>query len=76
MKTVKAWVDKWREQFGNVRDSDDVLLVLQSENDVTLYEGHFLDVPNEFYSCEIIENSRCIASSDKRREGAYILKIC
>lgn len=36
MKTVKAWFDKWREQFGNVRDSDDVLLVLQSENDVTI----------------------------------------
>lgn len=75
MKTVKAWVDKWKEQFGTARDSDDVLLILQSGNDVTLYEGHFLDTPDKFYPCKVIQNSRCIASSDKRREGAYILTI-
>lgn len=76
MKTVKAWVDKWKEQFGTARDSDDVLLVLQSENDGDiLYEGHFLDTPDKFYPCKVIQNSRCIASSDKRREGAYILTI-
>lgn len=75
MKTVKAWVDKWKEQFGTARDSDDVLLILQSENDGDLYEGHFLDTPDKFYPCKVIQNSRCIASSDKRREGAYILTI-
>lgn len=75
MKTVKAWVDKWKEQFGTARDSDDVLLILQSENDGDLYEGHFLDTPDKFYPCKVIQNSRCIASSDKRREGAYTLTI-
>ncbi len=75
MKTVKAWVDKWKEQFGTARDSDDVLLILQSENDGDLYEGHFLDTPDKFYPCKVIQNSRCIASSDKRRDGAYILTI-
>lgn len=75
MKTVKAWVDKWKEQFGTARDSDDVLLILQSDNKDTLYEGHFLDTPDKFYPCKVIQNSRCIASSDKRREGAYILTI-
>lgn len=75
MKTVKAWVDQWKEQFGTVRDSDDVLLILKSDNEDTLYEGHFLDTPDMLYPCKVIQNSRCIASSVKRREGAYILTI-
>ncbi len=75
MNTVKAWVDKWIEQFGNKREDDDVMLILKSEKENTFYEGHFLGVPDTFYAFEVIENSRCIASSDKRREGAYILKV-
>lgn len=75
MNTVKAWVDKWIEQFGNKREDDDVMLILKSEKENTFYEGHFLDVPDTFYAFEVIENSRCVASSDKRREGAYILKV-
>ena len=75
MNTVKAWVDKWIEQFGNKREEDDVMLVLKTNKENTFYEGHFLDVPDVFYEFEVIENSRCVASSDKHREGAYILKV-
>ena len=75
MNTVKAWVDKWIEQFGAKKEADDVMLVLKTNKENTFYEGHFLDVPDVFYAFEVIENSRCVASSNKHREGAYILKV-
>ena len=75
MKTVKAWVDKWIEQFGTEKDDDDVKLIIKTENDKTVYEGHFLDTPDMLYGFEIIENGRYVASSDKSREGAYWLKV-
>lgn len=73
--TVKDWVDKWVEQFGTKKGAYDELLILEDNDENTFYEGHFLDVPRAFYDFEVEENSRIVISSDKRREGAYILKV-
>lgn len=78
---VKDWVNKWKEQFGDVKDEGDNLLLLEQHGEQKdsfhpyVYEGHFLDVPEEFYECDVKEQGRIIASSVPAREGAYVLNI-
>lgn len=71
---VKDWVNQWIEQFGTKKADDDVLLII-FDGEKTIYEGHFLDVPKNFYDYKVFTVSNCLASTDKRRIGAYWLEV-
>lgn len=77
MSKIKDWVNQWIEKFGTQKDDDDVMLVIEDVDDSnhSIYEGHFLDVPEEMYDFEIVEKSRIAESTDKRRNNAYVFGV-
>lgn len=72
---VKVWIEKWKQDFGTVKKSGDVLMILRDSSNQEIYVGHFLDVPEEFWDTEIMLHSRILDSSDFERIGAHVFTL-
>lgn len=78
MTIIKDWIERWIEQFGTKKkENDDVILITKDyyNDDKNIYEGHFLDAPEEMHSYKIIEKSRIINSSNPHRINAYVFSV-
>lgn len=75
-ETIKDWKMEWIETNG---ETDEVEVVIKDSNldDFApyVYEGSFVDIPEELYDRKVISCGRIENSSVLERNGAYSLTI-
>lgn len=74
MTKVGDWVDKWRADCGTVKEPSDTKLIIK-DGEQDIYNGHFLDVPENLLDCVVHKNAQILDSTDSSRRGSYVLYI-
>lgn len=75
-KTLKDWKRDWINENGKTHDLE--VLIKDSNRDEFasyVFEGSFVDIPEELLDKKVIECGRIIDSSVPERNGAYSLTI-
>lgn len=74
MTKVGAWVEKWKIDCGTVKEPGDTELILKADGE-DIYNGHFLDVPENLWDRIVYKNAQILDSTDSARCGSYVLYI-
>lgn len=75
-KTVKDWKRDWIKANGETHDFEVALEYRNATaSDPYVYEGSFVDIPEDLMDKKVIEWARIIDSSEQERIGAYVLII-
>lgn len=75
-ETVEEWKKEWIETNGQTHELEVVIQDSSLDNFAPyVYEGSFVDIPEELLCKKVADYGRIIESSEPEREGAYLLTI-
>lgn len=75
-ETIKDWRKEWMETNGETHELE-VVIKDSSLDDLAsyIYEGSFVDIPEELFDKKVMDCWRILKSSVPERNGAYSLTI-
>ena len=75
-ETVGEWKKEWIETNGQTHELEVVIQDGSLDNFAPyIYEGSFVDIPEELLCKNVVDYGRIVESSEPERKGAYSLTI-
>lgn len=74
-ESIKEWKNEWIETNGETDELEVLISYSNSDSDGYIYEGSFVNIPEELEEKKIIDYGKILDSSVLARIRAYSLKV-
>ena len=72
-KILADWKNDWLKANGQTHDFE--VIIYEEDQEASIYEGCFLDIPFDLLDSQVLKARQILASSCPERDGAYSLVI-